>query len=223
MDTPALLHRQLWELIPWVVNGSASRTERQALEEHLPHCADCRDEYAFQSRLQAGIAADTPGVRESDAQAGLRQLFARIDTSVSPAASPAARSSATEPRRFRLGSRALIAAVVVQAIGLALFAALLLQRERTQARYETLTRAPAQVTQATIRLVPAPTLTLAELQAMLATEKLRIVESNPGGSIYGLAPDPAAPALATADAIERLRRQAGILLAEPIATPAAHR
>lgn len=223
MNTPTLLHRQLWDLIPWVVNGSADAAERQALEEHLPHCADCREEYAFQSRLHAGIAADAADARPLDAQAGLRQLFARADAAADADAFQAAVSDAMQPRRFRLGSRALIAAVVVQAVGLALFAALLLHRERSEARYETLTRAPAQLSHATIRLVPAPMLTLAELQALLAAEKLRIVESNAGGSIYGLAPDANASATETAEVVERLRRRPGILLAEAILPPAAPR
>ncbi|MBO9664162.1 zf-HC2 domain-containing protein [Dokdonella sp.] len=221
MTAPILLHRQLWDLIPWVVNGSADAAERQALEEHLPQCADCREEYAFQTRLHAGIAVEAPDAPESDAQAGLRRLFARIDASADADAFQTAVSNATQPRRFRLGSRGLIAAVVVQAVGLALFAALLLQRERAGAHYETLTSTPAQASHATIRLVPAPTLTLAELQTILVAEKLQIVESNASGSIYGLAPGADAPAVATAQTIEHLRRQPGILLAEPIASPAA--
>lgn len=211
MNTPALSHRRIWELIPWVVNGSAGAAERQAVEEHLRDCADCRDEYAFQSRLHAGIAAETTGAGADDAQAGLRRLLARID------ADAAATTPGAEPRRFRPGGRALIAAVVVQAIGLALFAALLLQRERSEARYETLTRAPARAIPAAIRLVPAPALTLAELQAMLAAEKLHVVESNAGGSIYGLAFDAVVPPGAVAAAVERLRAHRGVLLAEPIA------
>lgn len=221
MTTPILLHRQLWDLIPWVVNGSADAAERQAVEEHLPHCADCREEYAFQSRVHAGIAAEAPATPEPDAQAGLRRLFAHLDAQADADAFQAAVSEATRPRRFRAGSRALVAAVVVQAIGLALFAALLLQRERSDAHYETLTRAPAQASSATIRLVPAPTLTLAELQAILAAEKLQIVESNASGSIYGLAPGADAPTVAAAQTVERLRRRPGILLAEPIASAAA--
>lgn len=216
MNTPALSHRRIWELIPWVVNGSADAAERAAVEEHLRDCADCRDEYAFQSRLHAGIAAETTNAGEDDAQAGLRRLLARIDAGARP------EMPRSEPRRFRPGGRALVAAVVVQAIGLALFAALLLQRERTDARYETLTRAPERTAAAAIRLVPAPALTLAELQAMLAAEKLHVVESNAGGSIYGLAFDTAVPPEAVAAALERLRANRGVLLAEPV-VPAARR
>lgn len=211
MNLSTLPHRRIWELIPWVVNGSADAADRQAVEEHLRDCGDCRDEYAFQSRLHAGIAAETTSTSDAQAQAGLRQLLARIDAGTRPEAAPAA------PRRFRPGSRALLAAVVVQAIGLALFAVLLLQRERVDARYETLTRAPERAVPAAIRLVPAPALTLAELQALLASQKLHVVESNPAGSIYGLAFDEAVPSDAVAATVERLRANRGVLLAEPIA------
>lgn len=216
MNTSTQLHRQIWDLIPWIVNGSASATERQAVEDHLRQCADCRDEYAFQSRLHAGIATETmdvPDAGGAQAQAGLRRLLARIDLENDAARS--GRVDSGEPRKRRLLDRMLIAAVLVQGIGLALLVPLLLQRGDTSARYQTLTSAPVHASQAVIRLVPAPTLTLAELQAMLAAEELRIVESNTGGSIYGLAFDSDTTA-DTARAVERLRRYPGILLAEPI-------
>lgn len=222
MSTPTLSHREIWELIPWVVNGSAGAAERQALEQHLPHCADCREEYAFQHRLLASITAETGSAVESDAHAGLRQVLARIDADTTADATGSAPPRLREPRGFRLGSRALIAAVVIQAVGLALFAATLWQRERGAPHYQTLTSAPEHATAATIRLVPAPSMTLDQLQALLAAEKLRIVESNGSGSIYGLAPAADAPALATASAVERLRHQPGVLLAEPIVLPATH-
>lgn len=216
MNTMPLPHRRIWELIPWVVNGSADAAERQAVEEHLRGCSDCRDEYAFQSRLHAGIAAEAPDAAAADAQDGLRRLLARIDAGSAAVAAPA------PARRFRPGARALLAAVVVQAIGLALFAALLLQRERGEARYETLTHVPERGAPAAIRLVPAPALTLAELQALLAAQKLHVVESNPTGAIFGLAFDEAATPETVAAAVERLRANRGVLLAEPIA-PAARR
>lgn len=223
MDTSTHLHRRLWELIPWVVNGSAAAGERQAVEEHLHTCADCRDEYAFHRCLQAGIAMEPPGASDIPAQPGLQRLLARIDADPDRGAVPIDAPRQREARRRGFGGRALIAAVVVQAVGLALLATVLWQREHgdADARYETLSRAAEWPSPATIRLVPAPTLTLGELQALLADAGLHIVESNPGGSIYGLAPDADAPAASsTAGAIERLRSRPGILLVEPIAAPA---
>lgn len=213
MNTSPQGHRQIWELIPWVVNGSASADEQQAVEAHLPQCADCRDEYAFQSRLHAGIATDPMAPDAAQAQAGLRQLLERID--LHGDADRSSRIEARAPRRRGVLDRWLIAAVFVQGIGLALLIPLLWQRGDPGARYETLTSAAANASPAVIRLVPAPSLTLAELQAVLAPDRLRIVQSNAGGSIYGLAFEPDASADTTA-AIERLRTQPGILLAEPI-------
>lgn len=223
MNTSTQLHRQIWDLIPWIVNGSASATERQAAEDHLRQCADCRDEYAFQSRLHAGIAteaADAMDAGEARAQAGLRQLLARIDREHDAGRSD--RSDPRKPRKHRVLDRVLIAAVLVQAIGLVLLVPLLMQRGPADARYETLTSTPASASQAVIRLVPAPTLTLAELQAMLATEELRIVETNTGGSIYGLAFDSKTVA-DPARVVERLRTHPGVLLAEPIGRAVPHR
>ena len=123
----------------------------------------------------------------------------------------------------------------MQAVGLVLLGALLLGRDRapdSSARYETLSRTSASVGTATIRFVPMPTLSVGAMQAILAEAKVRIVESNQGSSIYGLAPDPGSPsaetsatrterATKTAVALTRLRAQPGVLLAEPIASPAS--
>lgn len=211
------LHRQIWDLIPWVVNGSADAGERERVEEHLRECADCRDEYAFQVRLQAGIAADVADAPEPDPQPALRRLLARIDLDPQREADAALRAPGS-PRRWPRG-RVLAAVVFAQAIGLALLAAVLLRQERgdADARYRTLTRAAEDNAAATIRFVPAPTLTLAELQTMLADAGLHIVDSR--GSIYALAPATDRGA-ATAAAIAHLRAQPGVLLAEPIAKPA---
>lgn len=218
MNTSTLPHRQIWELIPWVVNGSAGAAERQTVEDHLRQCADCRDEYAFQSRLRAGIAEDGVDGDERQAQDGLRRLLARIDLESDTDRSD--RTGARAPRRQHLLQRVLIAAVLVQGIGLAVLAPLLLQREDPRTEYRTLTSTPTQPSSAMIRLVPAPTLTLAELQAMLGAEDLRIVESNAGGSIYGLAFESGGAADATRT-VERLRAYRGVLLAEPIGSAAS--
>ncbi len=243
MDTSSFSHRQTWDLIPWIVNGSATMAEREQIEEHLRTCADCRDEYAFQSQLHAGMT--TESTAQYDPRPAFQRLLARIDgdhtddrivpTAATHAATQPARQrphARRSPRWTRYQARALTAAVIVQSIGLIVLGALLL-RDRTPdpgAPYQTLSHTSASAGAATIRFVPAPTLSVGAMQAILADAKVRIVESNQGSSIYGLAPDsgseadgtidtPAQRAAKTALVLTRLRAQRGVLLAEPIAAP----
>ena len=39
IDTSSV-HRQAWDLIPWIVNGSAPESEWRAVQPHLESCAD---------------------------------------------------------------------------------------------------------------------------------------------------------------------------------------
>lgn len=245
MEGPLLSHRQVWDLIPWIVNASAAPADRQRVDEHLRGCADCRDEFAFQSRIHAGMHGDSvPG---RDPRPALDRLLARIDEERGydldlPAdAAVHARQRVDDRRRGRRAParsgwprhrlRVLMTAVIAQSVGLALLGALLIGQHRgagTDARYETLSRASVPAGPATIRFVPAPGLTVGAMQALLAAAKVRIVESNQGSSIYGLAPDPsaepgggsaeaaAARSARTSAALARLRGAPGVLLAEPI-------
>ena len=246
MDTPSLAHRHTWDLIPWVVNNSATATERERVDEHLRTCVDCRDEYAFQSRLQAGMSLEL--IPERDPGSAFKRLLERVDNDRADddldddkaSRATLGASNRVQHQHARRGSgwtrhqvRALGAVVIAQTVGLVMLGALLLghgQPTDSNARYVTLSHADAATGAATIRFVPAPTLTMAAMQAILADAKVRIVESNQGNSIYGLAPDPGSQPVETADAraerapkttvaIARLRAQQGVLLAEPIVSP----
>lgn len=199
-DTSA--HRRAWDLIPWVVAGSASDEERRCVDEHAAACTDCRDELAFHRQLQAGMSL--PANDLPPAEPALQRLLARIDQA------PALPQPV--PAHTALWPRALAAAVVVQAIGLAVLGGMLLERPRL-ADYQTLSQAAAP-SAARIRLVPAPSLRLGELQALLGRTGLQVVHSNADGSILGLAPRAAGAPLS--DLIARLRAEPGVLLAEPV-------
>ena len=210
-------HSQIWELIPWVANGTATPAQQQRVEEHLRDCGDCRDEYAQQCRFLAGMQLDD--IAPPAAEPALRRLMQRIDAA-EPMAAPAAPVSA------RLASRSvpwLAAAVVVQAIGLALLGSALVQRQPpTRADYVTLSQAAAAPDGAAVRLVAAPEMDLASLRRVLGETGLHIVQSNADNSIFGLAAVKPATAAEIAEAIARLRREPGVLLAEPVAGTAAH-
>jgi hypothetical protein len=213
----SLQHRQTWDLIPWLVNGTASPVERSLAEAHLAICTDCRDEYAFQARLGAGLAVDV--VTDGPLQPALDQLLARIDVEE---ANTVARPPLVRPQLVRM-TRILAAAVIVQAIGLAVLGSWALERSRSadEAPYRTLSTTAIDAPEATIRFVPSPELSVGQMQRLLADNGLRVANANEGGTIFALAPStPAHPTASTGEVVARLRAAAGVLLAEPIARDA---
>jgi len=243
-DSSLLTHRHTWDVIPWIVNGTAAPADHALAEEHLRTCENCRDELAFQTQLHAGMNVTSAAIHDS--KPALDRLFARIDAESKNEQNSAIDASSSEtsyannplhawhtPSRLkwtRYRARLLAAIVTAQTVGLVLLGVLLLRQEHLPnsiARYETLSQASISAGSATIRFVPAPSLTVGAMQAMLADAKLRIVESNQGSSIYGLAPEPntqssqaedasMARAADTTTAVARLRNQPGVLLVEPI-------
>lgn len=210
-------HCQTWELIPWVVNGTASAAQRERVAEHLRGCADCREEFALQQEFHAAMQAQPATV--TDPQPVLAQLFARMELQGElPLAAPAPR------RRAHRATAWLAAAVVVQAIGLGLLSAVLLNRPGTvappvDAGYRTLSSTAPGHAASAIRLVAAPDMTLATLRQLLGESGLHIVEANADNSIFGLATVDAAKATNAefiGAALLRLRAQPGVLLAEPV-------
>ena len=223
MTVQDLSHRRAWDLIPLVINGTSSGPDREFVDAHLQDCADCRDEYAFQLRLRAGMHAldSDPADPMDDALPAMRRLFDRIDDEDRDAP-PQPRARLAGARRPRSGrpSKVLGAAVVAQACALALLGVSLLDRPvppaAAPAAYETLSSG-VQPAAATIRLVPSPSLPLSSLQALLSDNGLRVVEVSEDGSIYSLAPVSGSADPATRqDVLARLRADAGVLLAEPV-------
>lgn len=215
-------HRETWDLIPWIVNGTATAAQRDSVGQHLRECADCRDELAQQQLFRTGMQAAVTGAY--DPQPGLQRLLARIETE--PFALDSGRSA---PVRGGPATRWLAAAVIVQAIGLALLVGMVLGRPAPElaaqpaadADYRTLSSATVP-RGATIRLTVSPDTSLAALRQMLSQARLRIVESTADNAAFGLAPAEGSLPVTedrTAHSVAWLRGQPGVLLAEPIVRP----
>lgn len=194
-------HRRAWELIPWVVNGRASDDERSLVDEHVRECADCRSELAFQQELQQGmLEAPEPAL---DANAGLEQLWKRIDAGES--AQPIAARSSTLIRW-------LAVAVVVEAVGLTVLSTDALFSARN-APYQTLTSGSTIGGRASLRAVFAPQVSQAELQALLQKNALQIVAGPSESGAYALMTTPDSNVTA---ALRSLRADPRVLFAEPL-------
>jgi anti-sigma factor RsiW len=181
---PNAEHREVWELLPWHINGRLSEPDRRRVEAHLHACDACRGECAAQRQIYQVIAADT-GVEQMP-MAGLNKLRQRIErTAIAP-------PTEVVPERTRRATRwpprtaAIAASAAALALAVSIPAALHWQAHRAGAYY-TVTAAAAPQGGAVIRAVFTPTLTLSELQSVLDDAHLRIVSGPTEAGVYSLA------------------------------------
>lgn len=207
-------------LLPWYVAGRLSPTDLERVTRHLEHCAICRDDVAHERDVRALMKSD---VRvEYAPQAGLAKTLARIDelSREAPAVLPAARSAGPTVVRRRPAVQWLTAAVVVQAVGLGVLGSSMLHRTTTAGeapRYVTLAAGvPPVAAGSHIRAVFAPTMTLAELKALLAADSLTIVRGPSDAGAYTLGSiDPAFESSRLDPMVAALRSDARVLFVEP--------
>ncbi len=205
-------HREIWELIPWVVIGRASDVERDAVEAHGLQCPDCADELNFQRNLQHAMAEeDGP---EFDSERGWQRMQRALDIRSDDIGADATDVSDAAPRPA-LRLRQVFAIMAIEAIVLSFAGAALLhgggQTDRHYLTLATPTQAPRI---ATIRLVVSPDLTVAQLETLLRSLKMQIVEGPTESGAFALAPiDPGSDVSAI---VNRLRATSGVRLAEPI-------
>ena len=208
MDDPRSRHRRAWELIPWLVNGRASAEERREVEEHLADCQDCREEYEFQSRLGRAMSAEQDSGLPDDHAPSLQRLWQRIDAGAAPA-----------PPRRRASplARALVAAVLIESVGIAALSAALFSRDTGHdpaGLYHTLSAPAEAAPRASIRAVLAPELRLGEMQVLLERSRLQIVGGPSDAGVYSLAP--LSSGGDTQAALALLRAHPGVRFAEPV-------
>lgn len=69
-------HEQVSLLLPWLVNGTLSETERRGVEQHAAECADCAAEVESLKIMQAAIRNDAlaPIVPKADASKVLSRV-----------------------------------------------------------------------------------------------------------------------------------------------------
>jgi hypothetical protein len=207
-------HKNTWDLIPWIANGTAADPERDAAQRHLMECPACRDELEAQRRLQQAMRV--PPAIEAMPHGSLQKLWERIDAE--PAAAP---PEAVEPRTAhpRLTGW-LAAAVVVQALLLGVLSVALLKNPRAaDAAYRTVSSQSEAPRAPSVRAVFSPSMTLGELQALLERTQLRIVNGPSADGVYTLATLTASTD--AQQALLALRAHPAVQFAEPVAAARA--
>jgi len=231
-------HRHTFDTIPWLVNGRVSDDERRALDEHLRECAECSSEFDQQQRLHTAISADESRVDYAPG-ASLQKLWSRIgreDLIDQPTAKPIASVSflpgTTRAARSRM-MQWLAAAVVVEAVGITLLAATLMNKPAPSNAFVAPPASTAYVTVTTTQIVPAsatllvafaPNFTVSEVNALLQQRHLEVVNGPNSVGAYTLASSAAAGQRSAGlpRVLADLRAHPGVRFAEAIAQPAVH-
>jgi Putative zinc-finger len=176
------LHREVWELLPWLINGSLTTAQLRRVEQHLDECGECRTERDAQRLLRQQIQSEESVVHTP--HASLRKLMARIDHGET-ASMPAEKSSPASRR-----TRWLAAAVVVQTVGLIALTGVMswkLGEIRGAPRYQTLSaQAPAGTHGATARVVFSDSLPLDDFASLLRSYDAQIVAGPSEAGVYTL-------------------------------------
>ena len=214
-------HASIWELLPWYLNDTLTEFDRKRVDLHLTACAACQEEMAIERRIHERVARND--TVEHLVTPSLRRLQERIDdlaTAATPRAERAApplppRSSSRRGLRRALSWQGLMAASVAM-LAAALVLTMTHRAQPTLAKtpppdYYTVTTATPRPPGEAIRAVFAPTITLDELQSILALSHLKIVAGPTEAGVYSLAPTSTLPVTSS---LTLLRRQHAVRFAE---------
>jgi anti-sigma factor RsiW len=216
-------------LLPWFATGRIDAEDAARVEAHVSSCPVCRADLAAQRELHGLMQAGDKV--EYSPQPSLQKLMSRIDEldrEIAPAAATpvvsAAASSAPPPVRTGL-PRWLVAAVVLQTIGLGTLGTLLWQHaggRSAGAEYVTLGSVAADLGPAPrVRVVFAPDTTIGGMAALLGAVRADIVAGPTEAGAYTLALRPDSDAPASVDSgLARLRADPHVVFAEPVVTGA---
>jgi anti-sigma factor RsiW len=187
-------HQEISALLPWYVNGTIGEPERQRVDEHLAICVLCREDMAEERRIYLGMTA-VPAVEYMPAPS-LKRLQERLDA-VGPARVDRRRDAAGPPSaaaeksdRSRRWRGTMAASVAVMAAMLCLVAAdrwVQFRARTARPEYYTVTTSVPSPPGEVIRAVFSPSISLAELQAILGEAELRIVAGPTEAGVYSLA------------------------------------
>jgi hypothetical protein len=206
-------HNEVWELIPWLVNGTVPESQKRDADAHVANCGECRSEIDAQRQLVNEMRGESS--LEYVPSASFQKLSQRIARQRTMQPADAAQIDRTAPGPV---TRWLMAAALVEAIGIAVLGgALLTQRMASRENsYRTLSTVGVATHAATIRAVFANVFTVQQMHTVLRGCGLVIVAGPSDAGVYTLAPASAHAALPTASCLSLLRAQPGVLFAEDI-------
>ena len=179
-DGSQRVHLRVWDLLPWIVNGTASESVRRDVDAHVSECVHCREELVRQQRVHAAVNADADADVTLPVERGLKKLLESVDAHEQQTARYA-RPGKMGRSRWAWVACGLAAMVLLEAGGL-----VGLSTSPRGGTYHTLSSPDAGLPQAAIRLVMDPSMTANQLQALLVPLHLQIVAGPNEDGVYSL-------------------------------------
>jgi hypothetical protein len=173
-ERPELDHDTVYELLPWLVNGSLAAAERDGAQLHVRSCIVCRRELKELERLRLAVRSQ-PTMHVS-AEGGLDRLQRQLDRETARRPVPLA------ARYVPFFRYAAVATVGVAFLGVLLWLA---PRLPNQTGYATLATQPA-TQRAQIDLIFNQQTAVADIQALLQTVDGEIVAGPSELGRYGV-------------------------------------
>jgi len=209
-------HAEAWALLPFLANGRIAPEDREWVELHVQSCEECRFELDDQRSLVNHMRASDVAFDSSEHRS-FSKLWTRIEAAeaaMPPQQDPAIRETAAAPRR---NVRWLAAAVVVQAIGLALLGVTALNNSEVSAgEFRTVTSSEIRHVGPAVRLVFTADASMADVTEILGRHQLEMVAGPRGAGVFTAAL-PAQTDDASAETIAAaLRRNPHVQFAEPV-------
>jgi anti-sigma factor RsiW len=210
-------HAEAWALLPWLANGRLGPEEREWVEAHVGACAECRAELGAQRKVADTLARTVDGAPVGEEQKAFNKLWARVEALESSPSAPV--ESASEPRvRSSRTVRWLVAAVVVQAIGLGVLG---LSALRGPANPDFINVSlPVNALEApAVRVVFTPEASIETVNTLLMHQGLQLVE-GPGlqGNFTAILSTEAVASGASAESVAAvMKKDPNVSFAEPVA------
>ena len=198
-------HDQAEELLPWYATGQLDAADRALVEKHLASCARCQRQLAAERALIHEFQSLTPEI-----ETGWAQLRGRIVAQ--PRSGP--RLGAALAEFWELLKRPAVAALATAQVAFVAIGATILQWS-SQPTYVALGSAPV-AGSANVIVMFRPEAREADLRGALATSGAALVGGPTEADAYLLH----VPANARPAALEKLRKDSNVTLAQPIDGPA---
>ena len=222
-----LQHQQTLRNIPWLVTDRLTAAEHAAASAHIAHCHTCQQELALQQRIRALML--TPVAVEIAPQASFHKLRSRIEElerelpgessaelsnearqephSVSQLSTPPA------PAWFRPVMLGQLAAGVLAA---SLLLWMVVERW-TAPRFQTATSSLSYLPGPALRVVAAPTMTIAEFSTLVQGVQGRVVAGPNTQNAWTIVLPPTTDARARDALLAQWRSNPQLIFAEPVA------
>ncbi len=207
-------HDETQALLPWYLTGALAASEQALVDDHIAQCAQCRADLVGERALRAEIAG-----LAIDSEPGWSRLRERLAAQSRPGRGNvvAAAFARVGGDLARLARRAPGLGWALAAAQAAVFAGLLIQPGSPASGYHALGAGQA-AAEANVLIIFRPDTPEAVLTATLREAHLSILGGpTPADAYLARAPTAERPAI-----LAGLRRQAVVVLAEPIDAATAH-